>query len=82
MKVQTVLGVKIDLFFETVDSNPVPPPGEPGTVLTDCVESGHEGDSVVVDSAERTVVHPFERQPVLVLDPDPAFERIPETHIS
>lgn len=69
----------ICLFFEIVDSSPAPA-DESLTVVGGPVETGHEGSVAPIDFAERTVVHLVEKQPVLALESDPAFERIPETH--
>jgi|SRR5277367_909364 len=69
----------ICLFFETVDSSPAQV-DDSLTVVQGSFETGHEEYVVAIDFAERTVVHLFEKQLVLVLYSDPAFERIPETH--
>lgn len=69
----------ICLFFEIVDSSPAQA-DESLTVVRGPVETGHEGSVAAIDFVERTVVHLVEKQLVLALDSDPAFERIPETH--
>lgn len=70
--------MRIYVFVETVDSSPARV-DEPLTEEQGSVGTGHEGVDVAVDSVERTVVHLVERQLVLGLDSDRAFERIPET---
>jgi hypothetical protein len=69
----------ICLFFEIVDSSPAQG-DESLRVVRGSVETGHEGSVAAIDFVERTVVHLVEKQLVLALDSDPAFERIPETH--
>jgi hypothetical protein len=71
--------VMICLFFEIVDSSPAQG-AESLRVVRESVETGHEGSVAAIDFVERTVVHLVEKQLVLALDSDPAFERIPETH--